>query len=262
VYFIHSDHLNTPRVVVDRQNRVRWRWLAEPFGTSAPETNPSGLGVFTQNLRFPGQYADQESGLFYNYHRYYAADGGRYTQSDPIGLAAGSASTYGYVGGKPLLHVDPTGLARKSVVLREGYTGGIDIIPNTPSQFEIHVFDPLGEEIGLFGPSGWFSKHGHKGRPLSCPVPVENQLKGQAIDIMRRSGELPPKGQMNIKGSRWMRSVRGIGPVATMIHFTTFPGCMEGNTAMCMCEVQNDMMGGNPYACSNPCEDPESDQCL
>jgi uncharacterized protein RhaS with RHS repeats len=54
VYFIRSDHLNTPRVVVDRENRVRWRWLAEPFGTSAPETDPSGLGGFTQNLRFPG----------------------------------------------------------------------------------------------------------------------------------------------------------------------------------------------------------------
>jgi len=115
VYFIHSDHLNTPRVVVDRQNRVRWRWLAEPFGTSAPETNPSGLGVFTQNLRFPGQYADQESGLFYNYHRYYAADGGRYTQSDPIGLAGGSVSTYGYVGGNPLALIDPEGLQRRNV---------------------------------------------------------------------------------------------------------------------------------------------------
>jgi RHS repeat-associated protein len=110
VYFIHSDHLNTPRVVVDRQNRVRWRWLAEPFGTSAPETNPSGLGVFTQNLRFPGQYADQESGLFYNYHRYYSAEGGRYTQGDPIGLAGGSVSTYAYVNGNPLSFVDPTGL--------------------------------------------------------------------------------------------------------------------------------------------------------
>jgi RHS repeat-associated protein len=111
VYFIHSDHLNTPRVVVDRQNRVRWRWLAEPFGASAPETNPSRLGVFTQNLRFPGQYADAESGLFYNYHRYYNSTGGQYTQSDPIGLASGSLSTYGYVSANPLSLTDPSGLA-------------------------------------------------------------------------------------------------------------------------------------------------------
>ena len=110
VYYIHTDHLDAPRIVVDRDNHVRWRWLAEPFGTTAPETNPEGLGAFTQNLRFPGQYADQESGLFYNYHRYYAAEGGQYRQSDPIGLAGGSVSTYGYVGGNPLSFVDSTGL--------------------------------------------------------------------------------------------------------------------------------------------------------
>jgi RHS repeat-associated protein len=120
VYFIHTDHLNTPRVVVDRQNRVRWRWLAEPFGTSAPETNPSGLGVFTQNLRFPGQYADAESGLFYNYHRYYAAGGGGYTQSDPIGLAGGSVSTYGYGGGNPVSYTDASGLCLEDFCIAEG----------------------------------------------------------------------------------------------------------------------------------------------
>lgn len=57
VYYVHTDHLNTPRVVFDTANRVRWRWLAEPFGTTAPETNPSNLGSFTQNLRFPGRHA-------------------------------------------------------------------------------------------------------------------------------------------------------------------------------------------------------------
>jgi len=139
VYFIHSDHLNTPRVVVDRQNRVRWRWLAEPFGTSAPETDPSGLEVFTQNLRFPGQYADQESELFYNYHRYYAADGGRYTQSDPIGLAGGSVSTYGYVGGSPIQYVDALGLQAAPL------TPGLPIpipsaaIPGTPENKELQT---------------------------------------------------------------------------------------------------------------------------
>jgi len=109
VFYIHADHLDAPRIVVDRDNHVRWRWLAEPFGTTAPETNPEGLGGFTQNLRFPGQYADQESGLFYNYHRYYAPEGGAYRQSDPTGLFGGSKSTYTYVDGNPLNAVDPDG---------------------------------------------------------------------------------------------------------------------------------------------------------
>jgi RHS repeat-associated protein len=111
VYFIHTDHLNTPRVVIDRNNVVRWRWISEPFGTTAPETNPSGLGDFTFNLRFPGQYADQESGLFYNYRRNYDKETGRYRESDPIGLQGG-INTYAYVDGNPLGLVDPNGLDR------------------------------------------------------------------------------------------------------------------------------------------------------
>jgi RHS repeat-associated protein len=108
-FYIHADHLNTPRLVVDMNNATRWQWFAEPFGTTAPEMNPSGLGVFTQNLRFPGQYADAESGLWYNYRRNYDNSKGGYTQSDPIGLAGGSPSTYTYVDGNPLLMIDPDG---------------------------------------------------------------------------------------------------------------------------------------------------------
>ena len=109
VYYIHADHLDTPRAVVDKNNALRWRWFAEPFGTTAPETNPTGLGAFTQNLRFPGQYADLESGLFYNYFRDYDSTSGRYVQSDPIGLQGG-VNTYAYVGGNPVSLTDLFGL--------------------------------------------------------------------------------------------------------------------------------------------------------
>ncbi|WP_082541750.1 MULTISPECIES: RHS repeat domain-containing protein [unclassified Rhizobacter] len=114
VYFIHTDHLNTPRMVVDREGRPRWSWMAEPFGTTAPLTNPAGLGEFMLNLRFPGQYADAESGLFYNWNRYYRKEGGDYTQSDPIGLAGG-INTYAYVRGNPTSRVDPSGLLDRLV---------------------------------------------------------------------------------------------------------------------------------------------------
>ncbi|SHM29379.1 RHS repeat domain-containing protein [Rhizobacter sp. OV335] len=109
VFYIHADHLNAPRIVVDQNGAKRWRWLAEPFGTTAPETNPEGLGVLVQNLRFPGQYADAESGLWYNYFRNYDPLRG-YIQSDPIGLAGGSPSTYTYVDGNPLIGTDSLGL--------------------------------------------------------------------------------------------------------------------------------------------------------
>lgn len=89
VFYVHADHLGAPRVIVNTANQLRWRWLAEPFATTAPEINPQALGAFTFNLRLPGQYADSETGLFYNYQRDYDPNIGRYVQSDPIGLAGG-----------------------------------------------------------------------------------------------------------------------------------------------------------------------------
>ena len=88
-YYVYADHLNTPQVVVDTNNATRWSWMPEPFGTTAPNTSPSGLASFTYNLRFPGQYYDAESGMHYNMQRSYVPGIGRYAQSDPIGLNGG-----------------------------------------------------------------------------------------------------------------------------------------------------------------------------
>ena len=108
-YYVQTDHLDTPRVVLDRQGRQRWSWVSEPFGTGAPATNPLGFGAVTLNLRMPGQYFDKESGLSQNWFRDYDAGVGRYVQSDPIGLQGGM-NTYAYVGGNPLSFTDPMGL--------------------------------------------------------------------------------------------------------------------------------------------------------
>ena len=108
VYYVQTDHLDTPRTVIDRAGRQRWTWLAEPFGNSAPINNPLGFGAFNLNLRMAGQYWDRESALVYNWHRTYDAGIGRYTQSDPIGLAGG-INTYLYANGSPTMFTDPDG---------------------------------------------------------------------------------------------------------------------------------------------------------
>jgi RHS repeat-associated protein len=107
---VHPDHLGTPRAVTrPSDNALVWKWEnTEPFGNSLPDENPNGLGVFAYNLRFPGQYYDQETGATYNWMRDYDSRIGRYIQSDPIGLGGG-LNTYGYVLANPLRFSDPRG---------------------------------------------------------------------------------------------------------------------------------------------------------
>ena len=109
-YYIHTDHLDTPRQITDTGGNVVWQWdNADPFGNNVPNENPNGQGQFSFPLRFPGQYADRETNLNYNVNRNLEPAIGRYLESDLIGLAGG-INTYTYVRGNPLKYVDPKGL--------------------------------------------------------------------------------------------------------------------------------------------------------
>ncbi len=61
------------------------------------------------NLRFPGQYYDNETGLHYNYHSYSDSTTGRYLRADTIGLEGG-ANLYLYANANSIKHTDSTGL--------------------------------------------------------------------------------------------------------------------------------------------------------
>jgi RHS repeat-associated protein len=160
LYFIDADHLETPRVVVDKDNAVRWRWLAEPFGSSAPETNPQGLGVFTQPLRFAGQYADAETGLYYNWHRDYDASTGRYVQSDPI-RQNGGINTYTYADNDPLRYSDPLGLWSVTFGAYAGPGGQVTFGSSNGNGF-------MTVRVGL-GAGGGFSYNPAGGLPGDAP---------------------------------------------------------------------------------------------
>lgn len=111
MFRIYAGHLNEPRAVTDDVNNKRWTWsMTDAFGNTAANNNPSGLGAFTYNLRWPGQAYDAESGNSYNMNRDYEPTSGRYLQSDPMGLRAGIA-TYSYVGGNAANWIDPWGNA-------------------------------------------------------------------------------------------------------------------------------------------------------
>ena len=104
IYYIHNDHLGTPRVVTDQLRDVKWRADYRPFGEAILHAEDIEMP-----LRMPGQYYDSETGLHYNYFRDYDPGLGRYIQSDPIGLAGG-LNTYNYAYMNPLAGIDPYGL--------------------------------------------------------------------------------------------------------------------------------------------------------
>ena len=101
--YLHTDHLGTPRVATATAGSVVWRWDGTAFGGGTP------TGSAVVNLRFPGQYFDQETGFSQNWHRSYDASSGRYLESDPAGYGGG-LNTYAYVNANPIGYVDPQGL--------------------------------------------------------------------------------------------------------------------------------------------------------
>lgn len=124
LYFIAVDHLNTPRLITDSQQREVWRWdQQEPFGSSPADENPSGLGLFDLPLRLPGQTYDKETGLHYNYYRDFDPSLGSYKQSDLIGLRGG-LNTYSYAHASPVFLRDPFGLQAAGAAAGGAMGGG------------------------------------------------------------------------------------------------------------------------------------------
>ena len=111
LYYAQADHLNTPRRLTrPSDNVVVWRWDSDPFGNGQPNGNPEGGSTWvTYSARFPGQVYDLYSGSYYNWHRDYDPQSGRYIESDPVGLKGG-VNTYAYVRGNPISRRDPLGL--------------------------------------------------------------------------------------------------------------------------------------------------------
>jgi RHS repeat-associated protein len=113
--YLHGNHLGAIELATDSTGNPVWRGAYSAYGKVTPVTLPISAGgpashpPFKLNLRFPGQYADAETGLVYNDHRYYDPDRGAYLTPDPLGLRGG-INSYAYVANNPLKYVDPSGL--------------------------------------------------------------------------------------------------------------------------------------------------------
>ncbi|WP_080414958.1 RHS repeat-associated core domain-containing protein [Burkholderia ubonensis] len=108
-----ADQVGLPKAVFDEQGKPVWKATYSLWGKLLPirraanDTNGGSISIDT-TLRFPGQWADDETGLCYNLNRYYDPDSGQYLSPDPLGLKGGSR-TQSYVH-DPLSWCDPDGL--------------------------------------------------------------------------------------------------------------------------------------------------------
>jgi len=129
ISYVHNDHLGTPHVMTAESGDVVWRADYDPFGYASVDP----LSSRTLNVRFPGQYYDSETGLHYNYYRYYDYSTSRYLSADPrgaildfsaperqvavlegIGISTIKSfdhinNSYGYADNNPVMGLDPTG---------------------------------------------------------------------------------------------------------------------------------------------------------
>ncbi|WP_129307503.1 DUF6531 domain-containing protein [Streptomyces sp. L2] len=204
-FAIVTDLVGAPTELISEHGETAWRMRRTLWGTTTWDRNAT---AYTP-LRFPGQYYDPESGLHYNHYRYYDPLIARYTTSDPLGLdPAPNPVTYVH---NPHTWIDYLGLAARGpkdpLYLGQGYRGRMDTWQEGTrgTDFEIHVYDKRGREVGIFGSDGWFNKHGKSAAEADVPGSVENALKGKAVDFMRGTGRLGPKGIQDITGDKWKR---------------------------------------------------------
>jgi RHS repeat-associated protein len=114
-YAIVTDLVGTPTELVNEHGDIAWYSRTTLWGTTTWNRNAS---AYTP-LRFPGQYADHETGLHYNFFRHYDPDTARFTSPDPLGLdPAPNPVTYPH---NPHTWSDPLGLVPKACLDTDAY---------------------------------------------------------------------------------------------------------------------------------------------
>ncbi|EAM5461087.1 RHS repeat-associated core domain-containing protein [Salmonella enterica] len=217
---------------------IDWQAEYDEWGNVLWEDNPVGLA---QLIRLPGQQYDEESGLYYNRHRYYEPGMGRYITQDPIGLAGGG-NLYKYPFNS-VLRVDPLGLFEDfsaftnapgiqyeltkamfddswytpnslafSDVLGEGVTGRIRNITSSISNVEYMGLDPNIKQKGLYDHIAdmQFNISGSLNVALTCKAEDKNGAMkewdtGTTVQLRNMPVKLPLKEpSIPIPGMTWV----------------------------------------------------------
>ena len=217
VAYYHHDHLDTPIQATDKAGNIVWAASYNAFGQASIITPQATADkpTITSNLRLPGQYEDVETGLHYNWHRYYDAQIGRYVTSDPIGWLGGD-NQYRYANADPKNRRDPRGEYVWIIV------GGV--IGAAISGYQ-KALDPCasGKDIALAMAGGAFSG------ALGAFVPITSMGLGRAILNGAAAGYLGSQGSNVISSGFSMQGMPGNHGAAMTSAFMGGFGGAAGN---------------------------------
>ncbi len=179
IYHYHTDHLGTPQDITNAQGNIVWSARYRAYGNLAL----ADVEEVENNLRFQGQYFDEETGLHYNRFRYYDPNCGRFINQDPIGLMGG-LNCYQYVP-NPVQWVDPFGLT----AAKED--------PTRAANSYLKSQEPITTPSRLLESPKWATPE-MEGRPIISTVSQDGLILEQAIDasyqIDKVTGKVKPGG--------------------------------------------------------------------
>jgi RHS repeat-associated protein len=118
-YSITADHIGTPQYMFDENGKKVWEGVLDIYGRLRTLQGANSDLPF----RYQGQYEDVETGLYYNWHRYYSPEEGQYISQDPISIGGG-LRLYGYVN-DPNAWVDSMGLAKAKAPRTRQFVNGV-----------------------------------------------------------------------------------------------------------------------------------------
>lgn len=119
IFYYHPDSMGSTANLTNSSGVTQWSYSYQPFGQTRAEVKGPGKAPVNP-MRYTGQMFDVSSGLYHLRARQYDPATGRFLGSDPVApsIFDPSASSYGYVGNRPTVLIDPLGLFSWSSTLR------------------------------------------------------------------------------------------------------------------------------------------------